>query len=571
MLITAVVIALLLIALVSTRLSPTLIFICAVVALFIFGEVTQQDIIAQMSNTSVLTLILLMVASLALERSALLAWVSSRIFQASYWQTVLHLGLSTALSSAFLNNTAVVATLMSCVRRNQDHPASKLLIPLSYFAIIGGTMTLIGTSTNLVINGLLIAQGKPGLSFFEFSLVGLGVFVCCFPVVLWIGSTLASRQVEEDISDKYFLDAEVQETSKLIGRSVQQNGLRALDGLFLVEIVRGQQLISPVKPQTQIEAKDKLIFAGDVSQVQQIQNLDGVEVFAGAIDLLESNLEEVLVSPESVLIGKTLKNSGFRARFDAAVVAIQRQGQRLSGKIGDQVIKAGDKLVLAVGDDFKQRHNLQRNFFSLSAKQVNSSLKPWQNYLAVGGFMAAIATSVIWHVSLLVTMFAYVLAMVVTNVVDTSTIRRRFPFELWLILTCALVIATSFEQSGLALWISEHIFSLLGDMPASVGLIAIFFCTLVLTEIITNTAAAAIMIPIAMSLASAYQVSYSPFVMAVTFGASACFISPFGYQTNLMVMNAGGYQIKDFVRVGWKVSLMYSISALVLIQLLFPF
>lgn len=570
MLLTGLIITSLLCGLVFTRVQPVLLFIFSVVGLFAVGEVSEQAVMLNFINPAVLTLIGLMLASLALERSALLNWISSKIFRESYWQTMLRLGFSTAISSALLNNTAVVATLMGSVKRNQEHPAEHLLIPLSYFAIIGGTLTLIGTSTNLVINGILTSQGKAPLSFFAFTPISIAVLLICIPVIIWSSKQLTNKTLQQDITDDYFLDAEILSDSKLIGSSVEQNGLRALDGLFLVEIVRGESLISPVKPQTILQAGDKLIFAGDVSQVKQINGLHGVEVFAESMDLLKSNLEEVLVSPESILVGKTIKSSGFRARFDAAVVAINRQGQRISGKIGDQQIQSGDKLVLAVGDDFKNRHNISKNFFLLSGKAVFQTLKPWQNYLAVLGFLAAISVSVAFDFSLLFCVLAYLLVMILTKVLDTNLIKRRFPFELWIILTCALSIASAFENSGLASFISEHAFNFIGDKPVWIGLVSVFAFTVLLTEIITNTAAAAIMLPIGLSLAHAYGANEQSFIMAVVFAASACFISPFGYQTNLMVMNAGGYKMLDFVRVGWKVSLAYSISALFFIQLFFP-
>ncbi|EON6314945.1 TPA: SLC13 family permease [Vibrio cholerae] len=572
MVITAVIIVSLLAGLIFSSISPSVLFALAVAGLYIFGEIQQAEILSNIINNSVLTLILLMVASLALERSAILPWLASKVFLPSYKETIFRLGISTAICSAFLNNTAVVATLMAGVQRNQEHPSKRLLIPLSYFAILGGTLTLIGTSTNLVVNALLEKQNLGHLEFLAFAPVGVVLLIVVGAVIAVNMNKLGTENNSKQEFAPYFIDAEVQDNSKLIGRSVRQNGLRALDGLFLAEIVRQNTLISPVTPETVILAQDKLIFTGDVKYIGQIKKLDGVEIFADSNQLLAMNLTEVIVSPESVLVNRTLKSADFRSRFDAAVVAISRDGQRLSGKLGEQSIQAGDKLVLAVGNDFSKRKNLDRNFFFISGKQIQEPYSLVQNYLTIIGFLAAIALSLCSLLSLLECLIAYIGLLILSKTLDVATIRRRFPFELWLILVCALAIAQAFSGSGLANWIANGIYlSLGGDVSPYVSLAVVFIVTLLMTEVITNAAAAAIMLPIGITLAQANSVSIMPFVMAVAYAASACFISPYGYQTNLMVMNAGGYSFKDFMTVGWKVSVTYTIVALVSIPIFFPF
>lgn len=571
MLITALTIIVLLFCLIFTQYRAVSLFVVATVVLYLFGQLEQHELLSNVTNSSVLTLVGLMIASLALERSHLLTWLSSKIFHTSYPKTLLNLAISTAFSSAFLNNTAVVATLMAGVQRNQEHAPNRLLIPLSYFAILGGTLTLIGTATNLVVNALLVEMGQAELGFFDFLPVGFILLLSVGFVIAVSCTSLRTTSTHSEQAQGYFIDAEVSESSKLVGKTVRENQLRSLDGLFLAEIVRGKQLISPVTPETVIEANDKLVFTGDVENIKQLNLLDGVEIFADNSLLLTSNLTEVIVSPESVLVGKTLKSSDFRSRFDAAVVAINREGQRLSGKLGEQTIQTGDKLVLAVGQDFNKRQNLTRNFFILSGIELNNTLTAKQSFFAIGGFVAAVFISALTSVNLLEAIGAYIITMLGMKVIDGTTIRRRFPFELWLILVCALSLAHAFSDSGLANKTTELLYNAIGDTAPYMALIILFLVTVVMTEIITNTAAAAIMLPIGLSLANAYQVNAMPFVMGVAYAASACFISPYGYQTNLMVMNAGGYSFKDFIRVGWKVSLSYVVVALIAIPLIFPF
>ncbi|ELR65056.1 Sulfate permease, Trk-type [Photobacterium marinum] len=571
MLVTAIVIMGLILLLVFSSQKASLHFLLAVTILYTYGVVDQSVILGNIINPSVITLLLLMLSSLALERTFLLSWISSKLLRYSYRWTLVRLAIISALSSAVINNTAVVATLMSSVLKNQDHSPSKLLIPLSYFSILGGTLTLIGTSTNLVVNGLIQEQGLPELHFFSFVPVGAVLFIFCSVVIFLLAYYLPDSKGKEAIVEKYFLDAEVKAGSKLVGKTVRQNRLRALDSLFLAEIVRDGRLLSPVTPEMVIEANDKLIFTGNVSEVKQLNTLDGIEIFADSNELLNRNLTEVIVSPESILINKTLKQTDFRSRFDAAVVAINRHGQSLSGKLGEQVIEAGDKLVLAIGEDFSKRQNITRNFFILTGLKLREPLTFAQNIVAIVGFFSAVFIAACTSFDLIETLSAYLIMCLGVKVFDATTLRRRFPFELWGILVSALTIAYAFTHSGLADAISSQLFSILGGSSVFIAFAGVFLVTVLLTETMTNSAAAAIMLPIGLSFAKTYGVHYLPFVMAVAYAASASFISPFGYQTNLMVMNAGNYKFSDYVKTGWPVTVMYCFVGLLSIPVFFPF
>lgn len=571
MIVTACVLIGLIIALVSNRFRASYVFVAAVAMLYVSGEITQAVIFSNVTNRSVVILLLLLLSSLILERTALLSWAAKTLSHRNYWQSLLRLGAVTAVSSGMLNNTAVVATLMGSVLKNPFHAPKKLLIPLSYFSILGGTLTLIGTATNLVVSGLLEEQGYPGLTIFAFFPVGSSLLVGCGLIVVIASRWLPDEPVKAESLGDYFLDAEVDEGSKLVGKSVLSNGLRSLDGLFLTEIIRDKQLISPVSPSELILSGDKLVFSGDVSEVKQLSTFDGLKLYVEEEFELDKNLVEVLVSPESVLIGRTLKEVEFRSRFDAAVVAIARQGKRISGKLGECSIQSGDKFILAVGDDFKKRPNLSRNFFLLSDKSVKSPLSLPQNVLGIVGFISAIILAACTNLDLIETLSGFLLLSLVSRIIDGTQLRRRFPFELLAILVSALCIASAFSSSGLAIALTQIFESMAGNLSPNWMLVGILVLTIILTEIMTNTAAAAIMLPIALALASTFNIGYLPLVMAVAYGASASFISPFGYQTNLMVMNAGGYALLDFMKVGWLVTATYIAIAAVAIPMVFPF
>ena len=562
--------------LISNQMRPATLFVIAALALYLPGLLSAQDLLNHYVNQSLVTLMLLLVGSMALERTRALQWVSRNLFHKSQFVTLLRMMGLVSFTSAFLNNTAVVAALMSTVRKNRDHPAQRLLIPLSYFAILGGVLTLIGTSTNLVVNSFLVETGHPGFNFFDFLPIGLGVLAIAGLTTCLAAYLLPNNQVASDISQDYFLDAKVTNDSPLIGKTVQQAGLRALDGLFLAEIIRSGNLISPVKPETTVQANDRLVFCGDVKAAQQVSSLPGVNMFAHEAfsetnGLLQDNLIEVIVSPTSTLVGRTLKEANFRALFDAAVVAIGRGGQRISGKLGLVEIKAGDRLVLAASEDFYRHRNLERNFFVLEGKRLSPTLNQKQEVITMLGFIAVVTGAATQTISLFNGLLGYLGIILATQVISAADIRRRLPLDIWLVIGSALCIADVFIHSGLATSVSQALFSMLGEGEQSVWLafFAVYLLTWIITEIVTNNAAAAIVFPIGVGIATSLNVNIMPFVMAVAFGASASFISPFGYQTNLMVMNAGNYKFADFTKIGILVWGAYSASALYLIPEVF--
>jgi len=550
---------------------PEKVFAASLLACLASGLVSADTVLKNVVNPGLVTLLLLVLCSFAFERTSVLRRVSVIMINGSKFKSTLKTLLCTAFASALMNNTAVVASLISTIKKNTLINPGKLLLPVSYAAILGGTLTLVGTSTNLIVNSLLIEQGANSLGFFDFTLIGFSALVICLLVILSTQHLLPKLEVEKFSADEYLLEAEVSMSSKLVGITIEDNGLRNLDSLFLVEIVRGGRLISPVCPDEIIQASDKLIFTGDISKVLTLQQFDGLTLYAEKDGLLRDNLTEVLIKPDSAVIGKNLKKAGFRARFDAAVVAIRREGTQLSGKLGDIKIQSGDFLVLAVGNDFSARTNLSKNFFILSGHKPDNMLSGWRDSLTVFGFLATITCSVIVNISLLKCLMFYIAVLILSGCLTVNEIKRRFPLEIWMVVLGALTLAKAFETSGIAELLAQQIELLLHGKSAYLALISIFLITLLMTEIITNSAAAALVFPIAYSIALGLGVSPLPFVMAVAFGASGSFISPYGYQTNMMVFNAGNYRLIDFVKFGLPVSIAYSIIVLSMIPVVFPF
>jgi di/tricarboxylate transporter len=557
------------IGLIKYQQRPSLVFGVTLLILFASNVVTTEQVLKSISNQGLATLVLLLLCSLALEKTRLLRIVASYVIKKSYNGTWLRLFGLTVFSSALLNNTAVVSTMLAPIRKNPHHTASKLLLPLSYAAILGGTLTLVGTSTNLIVNSLVLEAGLPALNFFDFTLVGLALVAFCGLTLWFMCRFLPEYGADDEVQESYFIDATVADDSNLIGRTIEENGLRNLESLFLVEVVRGSHLLSPVAPTEVLQANDRLIFCGDVSKVKQLNQFHGLSLFAHDQGLLLDNLTEVVIRPESVLLGRTLKKAGFRALFDAAVVAVKRDGEDVSGKLGDVVLRAGDYLVLAVGEDFKYRRNISKNFILVSGVELDDMLSGGKALLATAGFFAAIVGSAFGLFSLFKGMLVLLGVLLLSRCLSSGELMRRLPVEIWLIISSALLLSHALNNSGLLEQLELFVDSYAQGLSPLFALMMVYLFTWWLTELVTNNAAAALIFPIAYGLAVSLDANPMGFIMAVAFGASASFLSPYGYQTNLMVFNAGRYKLSDFVKIGLPISIVYGVVAVTAITQVF--
>lgn len=490
---------------------PERVFGVLLLVLLFSGLTDSTTVVNSFANQGLLTLILLMICSLAFEKTKLLRVIAKTIIRPSYLSTWLRLYGFTVLASSLLNNTAVVSTLLAPLRNNSHHAASKLLLPLSYAAIFGGTLTLVGTSTNLIVNSMMLDASLPALHFFDFTAVGSVVVISCGMGLFLLSRWLPNNPKNIVVASDYFVDLKVSLESSLIGKSIEDNGLRNLESLFLVEILRAGRLISPVAPHEVIEPNDRLIFSGDIKKVTLLSQFDGLSLFADKNGLPLDNLSEVIIRPDSVLVGKTLKSAGFRALFDAAVVGVRRDGETLSGKLGDAVLRAGDYLTLAMGDDFTSRRNISKNFYVVSDVETEQLLSGYKEKLAIGGFFAAIALSALGWVSLFKGLVLLLGLLLLTGSLNANEVMQRLPRQIWLIIGSALVLSQALTSSGalngLKAWIVLHHDSFTPLM----GLIVIYVCTWFLTELVTNNAAAALIFPIGLSLSHSLGWIRKPF------------------------------------------------------------
>lgn len=549
----------------------TAIFGGVLLLVFAFGWVDANTILNNAANEGLATLVLLILISFALEKTSILTQLTRLLFAKSERSSIIRTIGFSGIASAVLNNTAVVAALLSSVQSNKSVNASHILLPMCFAATLGGTMTLIGTSTNLVVNSMWVEQGQKSIGFFDLTPIGIVIFIVGSIVLFFTSLLLSKSHIQEVEIDEYFVEAKVSDRSSLVGKTIEEAGLRNLSDLFLVEIIRGDMLIAPVTRQHTILKGDKLLFSGDVTKIEVLKQFDGLKLFAHDSGLETQTLTEVAIKQESNLVGKTLKSTGFRAKFDAAVVAVKRENGRVSGKLGEVTLRAGDLLLLATGADFSSRRNIRKNFFILSGVTPDNMISGWRENLIFFGFIAMILASVLTGQSLFITSLYFFAALLFTGCITIDEIKRHFPVAIWLIVVSALCLANAMQTVGLDQKIAEFAAATLAGHAPIWTLVGVMLLTIVVTELLTNNAAAALMFPIAYSLAIGMGINPYPMVLAVCFGASCAFISPFGYQTNLMVYNTGLYQMQDFAKVGGLITIIFVVICAIMMPLVYPF
>ena len=560
---------LLLILLLQNKYKPSLLFTSVAGLYYVLGYLDFKVWVSSYVNDSLISLVLLLLVSIAVEKSVVIEYCSRFIIGKNYLFSLFRLGVLTSAISAFLNNTAVVASFMGIIKNNRFQPPSKLLIPLSYFAIVGGTITLIGTSTNLIVNSFVVQNGMESLKMFDFLPIGLTLSIGMLVVLIFFSNLLPTYTNKPQNLQDHLIALKVLDSSTLVGRSIQENKLRNLESLFLVEIQRNGLSIAPVSHNEIIQKGDWLIFSGDITHLQTLKKFDGLELGEG-YNIDKTRFIDAIITPTSSLIGKKIKEVYFRAKFDAAIVSMQRGDRRIT-KIGESVLQAGDRLVLAIGKDFETRENLSKNFYLLSHIKQTQRFTNAQSFWVIFGFLAVIITSALELVAFSKALLVFLAILLSFRLLHLAEIRRHFPFDIFFIVGSSLAITKVLVDSGLAKDLADCIIGIFGSYGVYGGFVGVYLLTLLLTEFITNNAAAALAFPIGFATAVELGVNPLPFIFAVAYGANAGFMIPHGYQTHLMVSSLCEYKIMDFIKIGFVVSIVYSTIVLVGVPLVFAF
>jgi di/tricarboxylate transporter len=570
-----------------TRIAPDIVTSGALTLLLITGVLSVDEALAGFANPGVITVAVLYVVVTGLTETGAVGWIGQSLLgqPRNAADARLRLMLPAAALSAFLNNTPVVAIFIPAVldwAKRHRLALSGLLLPLSYASIAGGTCTLIGTSTNLVVDGMYrarVGDDAAGLGLLELAWIGVPVVITVLLYLQLFGRRLlpARTAAVERFADvrNYTVEMLVPEGSPLAGKRIDEAGLRQLPGLYLVEIERGGEILPAVASQAVLRGGDRLVFAGMLDSVMDLQRMRGLrpatdQVFKLGGKRHDRCFVEAVLSNKSPLIGRSVREGRFRAHYNAAIIALSRGGERVQRKIGDIVLQPGDTLLLETHPEFVLQQRNARDF--LVVAQLGDEHPPAHERAPVAvAIVAAMVASVAF--GLLGMLQAALLAagaMVITRCTAGRVARRAPDWQVLVVIATSLGIGTALEKTGAAGALAGALIGIAQGLPW-LSLALVFIAAALLTALATNNVAAVLVFPIALDAARLMDVSPIPFMVTVMIAASAAFATPIGYQTNLMVFNVGGYRFADFLRAGIPLTLLVGIVTVALAPLIWPF
>ncbi len=569
------------------RLRIELIAVCALLALLITGVSTPQQALSGFANQATATIAAMFVVSAGLVRTGLVQWVArhlDRLVGRTETRLILVICVVVAVLSAFLINTAIVIVFIPIVivlAQNRRLPASRVLIPLSYASQFGGVCTLVGTSTNMLVNGIAIGQDLRPFGFFEFTPLGLVMVVTGTLYLLatsrWL---LPKRKGEPEKVDKYRLadylaELQVLGNSPLVGKTWEQGRVSRDTGIELSNLMReGKAVSRPVR--TRIRPGDLLLLHGHIEPIMAMEHKYGLEVVKNVrvhdqqLRSDETQLVEILIPPASNLIGRTLTTSDFFRRYRASILAVQRRGHVLRDRLADIELNGGDTLLLQGHKD-----DIVRLMNSAQVVVTNELTGLYfRKDRAIAAILVTITLVVLAAFNIVPIMVAAgigAVGMVLTRCLTIEEVYNAIDWKIIFLLGGIIPLGIAMESSGAALLLADTVLHPLLEWGPLPLLAATYLVTAILTAVMSNNATAAILAPIAIMLAGAINADPRPLLVAITFAASTSFATPIGYQTNTMVYAPGGYRFTDFTRIGLPLNIIFWIVAVALIPLFWPF
>jgi len=569
-------------------LPPAMAMLGSVTVLLVLGVLDIPEAFAGFSNPAPLTVAALYVVAAGVQKAGLLERLTAAVLGRGRDEGSERLGLARVLvpvagSSGFLNNTPIVAMVAPAIvtwARRTGQSASRYLLPVSFATILGGTITVIGTSTNLVVSGLLEAHGEEPLAFFEIGKVGVPVAIAGLTLLVLLTPILlpvrrAPSEMMEADAREFTVEMIVAGEAAPAGQTVSEAGLRNLQGVYLVEIERDGRTMAPVAPDVVLAAGDRLTFAGNVERVLDLQAVPGlVSAEEPHFDVVGSALRrrlfEAVVASASMLDGASLKDVGFRGRFGAAVLAIHRAGERVPGKLGDVRIRAGDVLLLLAESDSRRRLLADPSFVVVAPLAGDGPPRREKAPLVAFVVLAMLVLAATGILDILVAALVAGFALVALRVLTPTEARSAVDLNIVVLIAASFGLGNAIESSGLASHIADLVVGPLGDYGDVGLLVGVLVSTTILTELITNNAAAVLMFPIALATAAEAGLDPRGFAIAIAIAASASFLTPIGYQTNTMVYGMGGYRFADFARVGAPLTVVVLVVATLVIPVFWP-
>ncbi len=562
--------------------------------LMLTGLLSTETALTVFSNPAPITIGAMFILSAALVKCGLIDRVSAMVERAGvlpYPLVIIVMLVIVATLSAFVNNTPVVVVFLPVIlglARKMKLAPSKLLIPLSYAAILGGTCTLLGTSTNLIVNGIAIAQGEPAFSMFELAWLGLPTTILGGIYLALVGKkVLPVREMLTDIlSDEerreYITEAFVQPNSPMLGETLAESGLKKARGVRVLEIVREGVAIRIDPETTQLEAGDRMILSCRPSGIAHARSVAGLDLLSDLhlgleqIAAHEGSLVEAIITPQSSLIGQTARDGNFRQRYRMVVIALHRRGRNVRERIETLPIEPGDVLLM-MGTDQAIDALRSSNELVLFDRGRTPAKSPTSRITFVLGIIAAVvAAAALGLAPIATTAVTGCVVLLLTGILSSKEAYGSVEWNLIFLIFGMLAMGLALEQTGAAAWLAANLVSGVSSFAgaehqAIIALATVYFTTMLFTEILSNNAIAALMAPIAIQVSNELGVDARPFIVAVMFAASAAFSTPIGYQTNTYVYGVGGYRFTDFMKIGLPMNALCFAMAMVIIPMIWPF
>ncbi|MFC7407133.1 SLC13 family permease [Georgenia alba] len=568
--------------LVRGRFSPAVVIFGGAVTLLVLGVISAEEAFSGFSNAAPITVAALYVVAAGVEKTgALTPLMQSTLGErGTYRRPLLRTLGPTVAASAFLNNTPIVAMLIPQVTawaRRRGVAVSKLLMPVSFAAILGGLLTVIGTSTNLVVSGQMRSLGMGEMTFFEVGKLGLPIALVGLVLLVVLAPKLlpdrrsAHAEMEEE-GRRFTVEMTVAPGGPVDGKTVAEANLRHLQGLFLASVDRGDTTIAPVRPETVLRGGNRLHFVGSADRVVELQEIRGLRSaeLAHVIDLNDPSVRyfEAVVGTRSPLVGRTLSEVGFRSTYQAAVLGIHRSGQLVEGRFGQIRLRVGDTLIVVSDPGFRERWRDRADFLLVADLDGTPPVTTSRAWIPVALLLAVVVLAATGLVPILHGALVAALVLIATRVLSALEARRAIDIEVLVVIASAFGLAAAMQQSGLAESLAQGLVDLFGGWGERGVLLGLALATIVLTELVTNNAAALLMVPIAVQAATTAGLDERGAVIAVAVSASASFLSPIGYQTNMMVYGPGGYRFTDYARLGWLLSAVVLVCVVGLVPFL---
>ena len=562
--------------------------------LLILGLVSPTESLQGFSNPAVITIACLFILSHALQKSHILEYliinINSLIDRSRVLGMIAYL-FAIGVASAVVNNTAIVAIFMPVTIRLADKyniSPSKVLIPLSYAAILGGTLTLVGTSTNLIVNSILVdsSNGLVSLGMLEFAKFGIIKFIVGLIYIFTIGYKLLpirvakSSSIEDYRLDGYLTEFKVSKNSPLEGKTLLDRKINENYDVIVLDVLRGGEIINSNLRNLIIQEDDILFVKGSFDNFQRLKEIENLIMLADEkltqeeLEQEDNILAECLVTDNSELIGLTLQEANFRRSFGSFVLAIRREGEIIRRKLAHFILKPFDTLLVYGPKDRINQLANKEGFIVLGKVDGSLDGHPFW-WLSLASILLAVTLAIFNIIPIVVGVILGVIALLLSKVITPNEAYSSIHWQVIIVIAAFLPMGAAIQRTGLDVIISDSISTFVNLFPADILpyllLALIYFITMILTEIASNAATAIIMTPITLSLAANFGLDPKPFIFAVCYAASASFITPVGYQTNLMVFGPGGYRYSDYIKVGLPLGLILWVVSVIMIPMIWPF